>query len=159
MIALETLERYEEVSRLMEELADGPLKEALEQLSRAAAEMDPAEMKKLLDSHSITAEELRERLPRVGRATIYRSLKLLVEAGVLCRVLLEDGNLHYQLSHRGHHHHLLCVDCGASQDLLGCDIEDLLREVSTAHEFQLSGHWLEVYGRCRSCSHAAAAPA
>ena len=91
------------------------------------------------------------RLPWVGRATIYRSLKLLVETGVLCRVLLEDGNLHYQLSHRGHHHHLLCVECGASQDLLGCDIEDLLRQVSAAHDFQLSGHWLEVYGRCQNC--------
>ena len=98
-----------------------------------------------------TAEELRERLPRVGRATVYRSLKLLVETGVLCRVLLEDGDLHYQLSHQGHHHHLLCVECGASEDLLGCDIEDLLRQVSSAHEFELSGHWLEVYGRCRQC--------
>lgn len=100
-----------------------------------------------------TAEELRERLPWVGRATIYRSLKLLVESGSLCRVLLEDGNLHYQLSHSGHHHHLLCVECGASEDLLGCDIDDLLRQVSAAHEFQLSGHWLEVYGRCRNCLH------
>jgi Fe2+ or Zn2+ uptake regulation protein len=103
-----------------------------------------------------TAEELRKRLPALGRATIYRSLKILVEAGVLCRVLLEDGNLHYQLSHRGHHHHLLCVECGASQDLLGCDIEDLLQRVSAAHQFQLSSHWLEVYGRCQSCSTAQA---
>ena len=106
-----------------------------------------------------TAEALRERLPWVGRATIYRSLKLLVEAGVLCRVLLEDGNLHYQLSHRGHHHHLLCVECGASQDLLGCDIEDLLQQVSASHEFELSGHWLEVYGRCRNCLSAQPVPA
>ena len=98
-----------------------------------------------------TAEELRTRLPWVGRATTYRSLKLLVESGVLCRVLLEDGDLHYQLSHRGHHHHLLCVECGVSEDLLGCDIDDLLRQVSEVHEFQLSGHWLEVYGRCRNC--------
>ena len=98
-----------------------------------------------------TAEELRDRLSWVGRATIYRSLKILVEAGVLCRVLLEDGNLHYQLSessHGGHHHHLICVDCGTSQDLMGCDIEEQLRQVSLAHQFQLSGHWLEVYGRC-----------
>ena len=98
-----------------------------------------------------TAEELRQQLPGVGRATIYRSLKLLVDSGVLCRVLLEDGNLHYQLSHQGHHHHLLCVECGDSQDLLGCDIEELLKEVSIAHNFQLSGHWLEVYGRCHNC--------
>ena len=99
-----------------------------------------------------TAEALRARLPGLGRATIYRSLKLLVEAGVVCRVLLEDGKLHYQLSHRGHHHHLLCVECGASQDLLGCSIEDLLQQVSAGHRFQMSGHWLEVYGRCQSCS-------
>ena len=104
-----------------------------------------------------TAEELRGQLPGVGRATIYRSLRLLVDSGVLCRVLLEEGDLHYQLSHRGHHHHLLCVECGSSQDLLGCDIEDLLQTVSAAHEFQLSGHWLEVYGRCHDCLAAAAA--
>jgi len=102
------------------------------------------------DRH-FTAEELREQLPGIGRATVYRCLKLLVEAGILCRVLLEDGNLHYQLSHRGHHHHLLCVQCGASQDLLGCDIEGVLREVATSHTFQISGHWLEVYGRCGNC--------
>ena len=103
-----------------------------------------------------TAEALRRELPGVGRATIYRSLKLLVDSGALCRVLLEDGNQHYQLSHQGHHHHLLCVECGASQDLLGCDIEDLLHQVSAAHNFQLSGHWLEVYGRCYDCQTVAA---
>jgi len=106
------------------------------------------------DKH-FTAEDLREQLPSLGRATIFRSLKLLVETGVLCRVLLEeleDGDLHYQLSHRGHHHHLLCVECGSSQDLVGCDIEELLQQTSASHGFELSGHWLEVYGRCRSCS-------
>ena len=99
-----------------------------------------------------TAEELRNELPHLGRATVYRSLKILVEAGVVCRVLLEDGNLHYQLSHRGHHHHLLCVECGASQDLVGCDVEGMLKEAAAAHNFQLNGHWLEVYGRCENCA-------
>ena len=103
-----------------------------------------------------TAEQLHQELPKVGRATIYRSLKLLVDSGALCRVLLEDGNLHYQLSHQGHHHHLLCVECGASQDLLGCEVEDLLHQVSAAHNYQLSGHWLEVYGRCYDCQPQAA---
>ena len=99
-----------------------------------------------------TAEGLRRQLPpTLGRATVYRTLKLLVEAGVLCRVMLEDGDLHYQLSHRGHHHHLLCVLCGSSQDLTGCDIEDLLAATSARHGFKLSGHWLEVYGHCRDC--------
>ena len=103
--------------------------------------------------HHFTAEGLRQLLPpKLGRATVYRTLKILVDAGVLCRVLLEDGDLHYQLSHHGHHHHLLCVHCGSSQDLTGCDIEDVLVTTSARHGFELSGHWLEVYGRCRDCA-------
>jgi Fe2+ or Zn2+ uptake regulation protein len=102
------------------------------------------------DRH-FTAEDLRQMLPGLGRATVFRSLKLLVDVGVLCRVLLEDGALHYQASRRGHHHHLLCVECGMSQDLTGCDIEDMLTQTSDRHGFELSGHWLEVYGRCRDC--------
>ena len=99
-----------------------------------------------------TAEGLRKQLPpNIGRATVYRTLKILVDAGVLCRVLLEDGDLHYQMSHHGHHHHLLCVHCGSSQDLAGCDIEDVLESTTSRHGFELSGHWLEVYGRCRNC--------
>jgi Fur family ferric uptake transcriptional regulator len=85
-------------------------------------------------------------------------LKLLVEAGALCRVLLEDGNLHYQVSQRGHHHHLLCVECGGSEDLLGCQIEDQLEKVAAAHDFQVSGHWLEVYGSCQRCRMAQETP-
>ena len=102
--------------------------------------------------HHFTAEGLRKKLPpALGRATVYRTLKILVEADVICRVLLEDGDLHYQLSHHGHHHHLLCVHCGSSQDLTGCDIEDVLVTTSARHGFELSGHWLEVYGRCQDC--------
>ena len=102
------------------------------------------------DGH-FTAEEIHRELPQVGRATVYRGLNLLVEADILCRVLLENGSLHYQLSHRGHHHHLICTECGLSQDLLGCDIEGLLKEKSAQHHFQPEGHRLEVYGRCHGC--------
>ena len=53
-----------------------------------------------------TAEELCRELPAVGRATVFRTLKLLVELGVVCRVLLEDGHFRYRLSSPDHHHHL-----------------------------------------------------
>ena len=107
------------------------------------------------DSH-FTAEELRRGLPHVGRASVYRFLNLLVDAGILCRVLLEDGSLHYQLSHRGHHHHLICAECGTSQDLVGCEIEEMLTERTALHHFQMEGHRLEVYGRCHQCLSATA---
>ena len=87
----------------------------------------------------------------MGRATVYRCLTLLVEEGILCRVLLEDGSLHYQLSHRAHHHHLICTACGLSQDLLGCDIEGILSEKALHDGFRMDGHRLEVYGRCAGC--------
>lgn len=99
-----------------------------------------------------TAEELCVMLPCVGRATVYRGLRLLVDTGLLCRVLLEDGEMRYQLSHDGHHHHLLCVTCGVSTDLAGCDVEGLLQNAAYAAGFQMSGHWLEVYGRCGECA-------
>ena len=102
------------------------------------------------DGH-FTAEELRKEVPGVGRATVYRCLTLLVEEGILCRVLLEDGSLHYQLSHRAHHHHLICTACGLSQDLLGCDIEGILSEKALHDGFRMDGHRLEVYGRCAGC--------
>ena len=98
-----------------------------------------------------TAEELCASLPCVGRATVYRGLRLLVETGLVCRVLLEDHELRYQLSQPGHHHHLLCGECGASEDLEGCDAEDLLREAAAAAGFRMSGHSLEVYGQCGEC--------
>ena len=98
-----------------------------------------------------TAEELCAALPCVGRATVYRGLRLLVETEQVCRVLLEDQELRYQMSHEGHHHHLLCTVCGVSVDLEGCDVEETLRSAAEAAGFRMSGHWLEVYGRCVEC--------
>ena len=98
-----------------------------------------------------TAEELCASLPCVGRATVYRGLRLLVETDLVCRVLLEDHELRYQISQPGHHHHLLCGVCGVSSDLEGCEAEDLLREAAAAAGFRMRGHWLEVYGECFEC--------
>lgn len=103
-------------------------------------------------SRPFTAEDLCASLPCVGRATVYRGLRLLVRTDLVCRILLEDGEIRYQLSHEGHHHHLLCAVCGMSSDLVGCDVEDLLEAAATQAGFQMSGHWLEVYGRCGSCA-------
>ena len=98
-----------------------------------------------------TAEELCASLPCVGRATVYRGLRLLVEADLVCRVLLVDHELRYQLSQPGHHHHLLCGICGVSADLGRCDAEESLRAAAAAAGFRMSGHWLEVYGQCGEC--------
>lgn len=99
-----------------------------------------------------TAEELCAALPCIGRATVYRGLRLLVETNQVCRVLLEDRELRYQLSPDGHHHHMLCGVCGASTDLADCDVEETLRAAAEDAGFRMSGHWLEVYGSCTDCA-------
>ena len=97
------------------------------------------------------AEEINRHLPRVGRATVFRTIKLLVDEGILCRVLMEDGRLVYSWSHRGHHHHVICKSCGEVQDLSRCGVPDLLADVVRAAGYSMEGHWLEVYGRCATC--------
>lgn len=106
-----------------------------------------------------SAEAIAQRLRGVGRATVFRTLKLLVELDVLCRVLLDDGNLRYRWSQRGHHHHLVCAECGAVEDFTTCDVTELVRGLTRLKHFTVEGHWLEVYGRCGRCAARSGDPA
>jgi Fur family ferric uptake transcriptional regulator len=98
-----------------------------------------------------TVDDVLRSARKVGRATAFRTIRLLLDLNVLCRILLDDGTLHYRLSARGHHHHLVCVQCGRVEDFTNCDVAPLVRELASATDYQIEGHWLEVYGRCRSC--------
>lgn len=98
-----------------------------------------------------TVDDVLRLAPNVGRATVFRTMKLLQDLNVVCRVLMEDGSLHYRLSTRGHHHHLVCRSCGRVEDFATCDVSSLVEELARNTEYQIEGHWLEVYGRCASC--------
>ena len=98
-----------------------------------------------------TVEDVLRQLPGVGRATVFRTMKLLQDLNVVCRVLMENGELHYRLSARGHHHHLVCRSCGRVEDFSTCDVGSLIDQLTQATDYQIEGHWLEVYGRCQSC--------
>jgi Fe2+ or Zn2+ uptake regulation protein len=105
----------------------------------------------LLAPAQFTADDILHELPDVGRATVFRTMKLLLDLNVVCRVLLEDGTLHYRLSTRGHHHHLVCRSCGRVEDFSRCDVSALVEELRRNTEYEIQSHWLEVYGRCASC--------
>jgi len=98
-----------------------------------------------------TVDDIMGQLRGVGRATVFRTMKLLAEIGIVCRVLLENGHLHYRVSRQGHHHHLVCVSCGGVQDLDDCIVADLVGELSASTGYNIEGHWLELYGRCGAC--------
>jgi Fur family ferric uptake transcriptional regulator len=98
-----------------------------------------------------TAEGLAIASPGVGRATVFRTLKLLQEVGTVCQVVLDDGTLQYRLTSGGHHHHIVCSRCGAVNDFASCDIQSLLAELARRTGYDIEAHRLEVYGRCSSC--------
>jgi Fur family ferric uptake transcriptional regulator len=98
-----------------------------------------------------TADDVLRLAPTVGRATVFRTVKLLLDLNVICRVRMEDGSIHYRLSTRGHHHHLVCRSCGRVEDFATCDVSSLVDQLARSTEYQIEGHWLEVYGRCASC--------
>ena len=97
------------------------------------------------------AESVVTATPEVGRATVFRTLRLLQDLGVVCQVVLDDGTLAYRLAPEEHHHHVLCVDCGAAEDFSSPALESVLREVEESTGFTVEAHRLELYGRCPAC--------
>jgi Fur family ferric uptake transcriptional regulator len=99
-----------------------------------------------------TVEELTAAVPGVGRATVFRTVKLLLESEVVCRMTLEDGSIRYQLSRGEHHHHLICSECGTIAEFSDPELDALIHQNAEAEGFQLDSHSLELYGRCRRCA-------
>jgi Fur family ferric uptake transcriptional regulator len=105
----------------------------------------------LAQAGHFTADDLVTHCRGAGRATVFRTLRLMTEMGIVCRVIMEDGSMRYLVSQRGHHHHMVCSVCGKVQDLDAGAIEDLIRDLSAAAGYDVEGHWLELYGRCSEC--------
>ena len=88
----------------------------------------------------------------VSRATIYRTLPLMVEAGILREVLIVDKHAHYEhTSRHKHHEHLICLKCGKIIEFVNPQLEDLLMSVAGDHQFHVKGHKLEMTGICKDC--------
>ena len=100
---------------------------------------------------NFTAEELCAETSGVGRATVYRTLKLLVEHGLLCKMNLQDGSPRYSSPMSGHHHHLVCVSCGSVSEFRESEIEQLLSQLEVSKQGTIVGHRIEVYMVCPTC--------
>ena len=91
--------------------------------------------------------------PAVSRATVYRTLGLLVEGGFLESLDTGQGELLYEhvLGHR-HHDHLVCIDCGKIEEFSDERIEEFQREAALRKGFQLHYHNLRLFGTCAACT-------
>jgi Fur family transcriptional regulator, ferric uptake regulator len=107
--------------------------------------------------HAFSAEDTVRKVdsvdPSVGRATVFRTLDVLTQLGVLDRLHSPDGCHSYVqgMGRDAHYHHLVCSSCGTVVPFEGCNIEDMLEELQRSTNFAISNHMLEVFGLCENC--------
>ena len=99
------------------------------------------------------ARQLHEELKRwgVGRATVFRTLDLLVELGVLNRLHTDDRCSSYIVCADQHHHHLVCERCSAVQEISDARVERAVRAMAVESGFRAREHHLEIVGVCGTC--------
>jgi Fur family ferric uptake transcriptional regulator len=108
------------------------------------------------ERNDATAQGLHERLrpaaPRLGLATVYRTLNALADAGVLDRLHHDATGTCFRYCGPGHHHHLTCRICHKVVELRDCDLADWATTLGRAHGFADINHSLELDGVCDQCT-------
>jgi Fur family transcriptional regulator, ferric uptake regulator len=92
-----------------------------------------------------------ERCPGLGLVTVYRTLGLLTELGLVRRIHWEDGCHGFAMAETGHRHHLVCQRCRRVVEFPGCDLGPMLQSLETDTGFAVETHMLEVVGLCPEC--------
>ena len=94
--------------------------------------------------------------PTVGNTTVYRTLKLLAEAGLAREVRFGDGKTYYEHHYNHEHHdHLICTECGKIIEFFSPEIEELQDKTAEKYGFRLTNHSLRMWGLCEDCQKSA----
>jgi Fur family ferric uptake transcriptional regulator len=105
--------------------------------------------------HHISAEEIYSQVvtkyPNVNISTVYRTLELLKKLNLVTETDMGEGRVRYHPADKGHHHHLVCQECGAIIDLDESLLEPLKRSLLDKYGFSAELRHLAILGRCESC--------
>ena len=95
---------------------------------------------------------LKKRGQHVSRATVYRTMDILVSNGFARKMNLGDGRARYESKvNSPHHDHLVCMDCGLIVEFMDQQIEDLQDKIAIQYNFQLKRHIHQLFGLCKKC--------
>lgn len=95
---------------------------------------------------------LRKQDPKIGRATVFRTLKLLEECGLAGKVVFADGQTKYESSfQRAHHDHMICIQCQEVIEFESPVVEALQDRLAGDKGFTILWHRHELFGRCAQC--------
>ncbi len=96
-------------------------------------------------------DDLRAHGHTIGLSTVYRTLQMMVDAGELDMIRVNGGEAAYRRCSTGHHHHLVCRNCGRTVEVLGPTVEKWATTVAAGHGFRDIQHDLEIFGTCGNC--------
>ena len=96
-------------------------------------------------------DQARSKYPKMGLVTVYRTLEILSELGLVERVHQQDGCHMYLRAANGHEHLLICSRCGKAAYFSGDDLSVLIDRISSESGFVIQSHWLQLQGICQKC--------
>jgi Fur family ferric uptake transcriptional regulator len=99
-------------------------------------------------------QKVRQDHPAIGLVTVYRTLDILARLELICELHAGGSCRSYTIAAPGHHHHLICADCGEVIDFSGHYLTELEARLCRETGFEIEGHLLEFIGRCQDCQRA-----
>ena len=135
----------QDLTGLLERKGVRPTPRRLEVLSELAREHGDV-------TAQVLWSRLREQNSRTGLATVYRTLALLSDAGVVDVFSHHPGEQCYRLCGEAHHHHLLCERCHRVVEVEECELDEWLNGVAKRHGFVTTDHRVEITGVCADCT-------
>jgi Fe2+ or Zn2+ uptake regulation protein len=133
--------------RLMAALVDAgysntrPRQAVIAVIANASGYLNPAQI----------LREARAIYPQIGLVTVYRTLDVLADLGLVRKVHLADGCHSYALTEKTHGHHVICAACRQVVEFEGCDLSAVFRRVERQTGYVVQDHWLEIFGLCPAC--------
>lgn len=104
-----------------------------------------------------SVEEIHQKVtakhPNISLDTIYRNLNVLLSIDLVCKFNLIEGKSSYEINKgNSHHHHLVCLKCGAAEPVDFCPLKYFDQQsIPKAKGFEIKGHRFEIYGYCSTC--------
>jgi Fur family ferric uptake transcriptional regulator len=136
------------------------VKDIVSQLSQKGYRMTPQRLMILEAiegaSGHVSAEEIyrdiRKRYPGLNLSTVYRTLELLKETGLVTETDMGDGRVRFHAMGHEHHHHLVCSKCGKVIDLDEETLAPLTSVLSEKYGFRADLKHLAIFGHCKGCA-------
>ena len=97
-------------------------------------------------------ELVRKKNPKIGLATVYRTMEVICDAGLARKLDFGDGTKHYEHKYKHqHHHHLVCLKCGKIIEITSGKIEEIQKKLAKKHGFTITRDTMKMFGICKTC--------